>query len=79
MGKKCAIEGCETHSVFNFLGEKTGLRCSKHKLAGMIDVVNKKCAYDGGCSKQPTFNFKEKTTGLYCSIHKHEGLRTVTS
>ena len=31
------------------------MRCKDHALPGQIDVVHKRCNFDGGCTKHPTF------------------------
>lgn len=66
-GKICCIDDCSTYGIFNYPGSYNNYYCSKHKLNGMIDVVNKKCKMDN-CNKQPRFCIpgnKDK----YCSTH----------
>jgi hypothetical protein len=56
----CIHEGCNIRPNFNITGKKTGLYCDKHKLTGMINVIDKTCntnlcpirgnkKYDGYC------------------------------
>lgn len=47
--------------------------CSKHKKTGMINVMDKKCQFDG-CNKIPNFNIDGKTLGIFCVIHKKLGM-----
>ncbi len=35
----------------------------------MVDIIHKKCIYDG-CDKGPAFNYKNEKVRLYCSTHK---------
>ena len=69
----CKEENCKKHPSFNFEGEKKKLYCSKHKLKGMIDIINKRCIFKD-CKKQPTFNFEGKKKKLYCSKHKKDNM-----
>jgi hypothetical protein len=54
---------------FNNPGEKRGLYCGEHKLLNMINVIMKRCKYNG-CNVYPTFNFSNLKTPLYCNSHK---------
>ena len=75
MVKKCkALEGCGKRPAFDIDGGK-GTFCSIHKMAGMLDVRNKRCAFTG-CDKQPAFNI-EGGKGTFCSIHKTKGMLDV--
>lgn len=60
---------CGTFAIYNYNGEKTGIRCKNHIEKGMIDVYNKKCKHDG-CMKQPVFNIIGQGVALYCKTHK---------
>jgi hypothetical protein len=40
--KTCKEDGCKTHPIYNFEGQKEALYCSKHKKDGMINVKNKR-------------------------------------
>ena len=73
MSNICIEEGCATRSSFNYINEKKGIYCSKHKWADMIDVNSKKCMF-AGCLKSPIYNFKGQTTYLYCNLHKLDGM-----
>ena len=66
--KVCGICAC-----FNMEGEKNGLYCNEHKLAGMVDVKHKRCIYEG-CKIRPNFNVEGETEGLYCNTHKQVGM-----
>lgn len=58
---KC--ETCGKRSNFNYISETKGLFCSKHRLAGMVNVVDKMCIK---CKvKQASYNF-EGQPRLYC-------------
>ncbi len=52
---------------------KFGLYCSKHKLENMIDVIHKKCNFNG-CFKIPLYNVPDIKKGIYCSKHKLENM-----
>ena len=72
----CIHEGCKIRPAFNKEGETKALYCSKHKIEGMVDVINQTCIYKG-CKIQPSFNNKGETKALYCSKHKIEGMINV--
>lgn len=78
----CAYEGVEgcgvQQPVYNTPGQTKGLYCKRHSLRfpGMVDVVSKKCAYEG-CGKQPSFNTPGQTNGLYCEMHSLPGMVNV--
>jgi hypothetical protein len=73
---KCQHDECTTRPSYNIRGERKGLYCKTHKLAGMIDVHSKTCQQDG-CNVQPVFNHKGETKGLYCTEHKLDGMVNV--
>ena len=54
------------------------MRCSDHKLEGMVDVQNRRCEAEA-CSKHPSFNLPSETRGVRCSDHKLEGMVDVKS
>ena len=51
--------------------------CAKHMLAGMQNVVSKRCAQYGCGILGPKFNAQGQTTGLYCVKHKLPGMDDV--
>ena len=64
MGKNKACkydgpEGCTTVPSYGFPGTDgkrgTAVRCSHHKLPGMVDVVSKTCNWEGGCKSQASY------------------------
>lgn len=59
MGKNrcCKFIDCKTRASFNFEHETKGHYCSSHKDETMVDVVHKKCEYDG-CKIQPKYNYE---------------------
>ena len=57
--------------VFNFINEKGGLYCAKHKENDMIDVKSKKCVYND-CITQPSFGLYNKIT--HCKKHKTDDM-----
>jgi hypothetical protein len=69
----CKRDGCKKQPYYNNDGQTKGLYCSKHKLDGMVNVVNNRCIKDD-CKKQPIYNNEGETKGLYCSKHKLDGM-----
>ena len=69
---------CSTQPLFNFPGEKGGIRCRSHKTPGMVDVKNKTCQYvdenGASCSTRPYFNFPGEKCGIWCGSHKTNGM-----
>ena len=62
--RKDICELCQTRASFNFEGEIKGIRCSKHKEIGMIDVKHPKCII---CKKTlPTFGYEEDNNATHC-------------
>ena len=47
----CKEKYCKIRPTFNIKGENP-LYCSKHKKDGMINVVSKKCIYEGCKNKE---------------------------
>ena len=39
----------------------------------MIDVISKRCVYDG-CNTQPSCNYPSEYKGIYCNTHKLENM-----
>lgn len=67
--KKCENVICKKRMpTFNFPNKKTGKFCENHKIKGMIDVVNRTCAYKD-CPTFPFFNVPSETIGLFCKVH----------
>jgi hypothetical protein len=70
---KCKHDGCTKQARFNYPNETSGIRCVKHKLDDMVDVVNKRCE-QSGCPTQPRFNYPNERGGIRCSKHKLDGM-----
>jgi hypothetical protein len=71
---RCRVVDCKVkYAVFNLPGTNLGVCCSTHKDDIMIDVINKKCKFDG-CQKLPSFNYEGIKKPLYCNIHKLESM-----
>ena len=66
------------YPCFNIDGEKQGLYCGKHKLDGMVNVVDKRCIHDECKSTSPRFNNDGEKKGLYCEEHKLDGMVDVS-
>lgn len=74
--KKCEKQGCSTVCpTFNIPGKKTGIRCKKHILDGMVNVSIKdtKTCQKEGCTIQSYFNYPGKKNGIYCKKHAPDG------
>jgi hypothetical protein len=66
--KKCIVKGCNnTQPVYNVPEKPIGDYCIDCKTIDMINVVNKKCKYDG-CKTQPCFNLPGEQPE-FCSKH----------
>jgi EsV-1-7 cysteine-rich motif len=88
--KRCLEGGCEKIPLYNFRGETKGIFCrisparnpvfcegkkpKEHKREGMIDVLHKRCQFEGGCEKIPAYNARGETKGILCKEHKREGM-----
>jgi len=73
---KCNL--CNTRATFNIASEKTAKFCKMHKESGMIDVVNKKCEFDG-CAIHPVYNIIGSKIGKFCFKHKIDGMIDIIS
>ena len=71
--RKNICEECGIRANYNFANIKFGIRCSKHKEIGMIDVKHKTCIHIG-CKKQPVFNIEGEITPRFCVEHKEIGM-----
>ena len=67
--RKNICEDCGIRANFNYENIKFGIRCSKHKEIGMIDIKHKKCQYTD-CKKRPTFNIEGEICPRFCADHK---------
>lgn len=55
---RCRVSDCTvTRASFNILGETKGICCANHKEPGMLDVISKKCKFNG-CITRPSYNFE---------------------
>ena len=68
---KCKL--CDKIPVFNYKGESTGVYCNDHKLDGMINVMCKKCKFEG-CDKRASCNFPNISASVRCATHKKPGM-----
>ena len=64
--RKNICEECGIRANYNFANIKFGIRCSKHKEIGMIDIHNKRCEYIN-CKKQPTYNNEGEIKARFCN------------
>jgi hypothetical protein len=60
---------------FGFPGERA-THCSEHRLPGMCDVKDRKCAHPG-CGKQPSYAAAGQRP-KYCSEHRTEHMVNVS-
>ena len=75
---KCIEEDCKTIPNYNYIGQKKGLYCKKHKKDGMIDVRSKTCIEED-CKKIPLYNHIGQKKVLYCKKHKKDEMINVKS
>jgi hypothetical protein len=67
----CIQAECDSKRVvYNYFGEKKGLYCLAHKLANMVDITTKYCAFPE-CRKRRLYNICGKTA-MYCKDHKSD-------
>jgi len=80
MNKRCHESGCTTRSSFGYESDMKKVRCSKHKLSGMVDLknMNKRCQ-EVGCTIQSCFGFKTDMERVRCSKHQLEGMINLKS
>ena len=76
--KKNICQECGIVGIFNYEGEKNGIRCSSHKEIGMINIKDKTCTYET-CRKIPNYNFEGKTRALFCFEHKENEMVNIIS
>ena len=69
---------CKTIPTYNYEDKTKAKYCNKHKLDGMIDIINKKCTHvdENGnkCKTRPIYNYEDKTKAEYCNQHKLDGM-----
>jgi hypothetical protein len=72
ISKKNNCNICGIKAVFNYEGQKIGIKCSTHKEPTMIDIKNKKCEI---CkTKRPNFNYEGETHAKFCSHCKEPNM-----
>ena len=71
----CAVDGCSVSAYYNHSGKTCGQFCATHKLEGMINVKDKRCA-NQGCGQRPSFNILGGKP-LYCGSHQTDGMVNV--
>ena len=89
MGKNKACkhdgpEGCATVPSYGFPGTDgkrgTAVRCSHHKLPGMVDVVSKTCNWPEGCKSQASYGHltadgkRDSASRSRCRQHREPGM-----
>jgi hypothetical protein len=70
----CTDKVCWTRPSFGIEGGPA-MYCEPHKLEGMVNVLDKRCAH-AGCTTQPYFG-DEGGPAMYCEPHKLEGMVNV--
>ncbi len=73
----CREADCQRIPSYGHPGEKAAC-CAKHKLAGMVNVVSKKCAAPG-CLKGPSYGDPGSKKPVFCSGHRAPGHINVVS
>lgn len=53
---KCIEEGCNIYAIYNINGENKGKYCSKHKTSNMVNVITKRCLFEGCTILNPIFD-----------------------
>ncbi len=76
MPRWCAHTGCNKSSGYNFTG-LSGLYCKTHKKMGMVDVIHKKCRFQG-CITRPGYTWPGEKTPLLCAAHRLQGMLCAT-
>ena len=72
----CTIEGCVKRASFDNHGPLAAIRCSDHKVIGMVDVLHRVqvvCEIEG-CVKRASFNNHGALTAIDCGDHKVSGM-----
>lgn len=69
----CLQPGCTTYASFNIEGKTKRIRCSAHKLSGMVNISSPRCEFRD-CSISSVFNTEGETRGRFCCLHKLEGM-----
>ena len=71
--KKNICEDCGIRAIFNYENITFGIRCSKHKKIGMINVKHKTCEIEN-CRKIPIYNNEGESKGRFCLEHSQIGM-----
>ena len=69
----CQIIDCNIRAYYNFPKPQPGIRCSAHRLNGMVNVYNKTCLEEG-CLKRPLYNYPNEKRGVTCKEHSENGM-----
>ena len=69
----CQIVDCNVRAYYNFPKTQPGIRCSAHRLNGMVNVYDKTCREEG-CLKRPLYNFPNEKRGVTCKEHSENGM-----
>lgn len=77
MPKRCSYSGCFKRSSFGNKDEDAKF-CKIHMIAGMVDVINRRCKQDGCDTLNPVFGIKGYS-GEYCGKHRQPDMVNVKS
>ncbi len=70
----CKHPGCRLTPNFGLRGAGA-VSCAKHKDAGMVNLVSKRCEADS-CDRIPSYNWDAPgARAVFCNTHKAEGGR----
>ena len=68
----CEEPGCRKQPTFGWLGTRAMLRCTRHRLDGMVDLKNPLCL-SPGCAVHPSYAFLGDPP-QYCKAHRLPGM-----
>ena len=68
--RKCKFKPCSKYAYFGQAGTKIAEFCASHKDPNYVNVLARKCIYDGGCNTQPYYGISGTKTALFCLSHK---------
>jgi hypothetical protein len=70
---KCQHEFCSIKPNYNFINEKVGIFCNKHKENNMVNLKTvKQCCVDK-CMEQARYNYITDKERKYCTVHRPKG------
>ena len=68
----CEEPGCRTQPTFGWPDTRAMLRCTRHRLAGMVDLKNTLCLASG-CMTSPSYALPGEPP-RYCKAHRLPGM-----